>query len=321
LRVLKTPVLFLIFNRPHTSQKVFNEIRKAKPSKLFVAADGPRENVQGEKEKCQKAREIIKQLDWDCEVRTLFRDKNLGCKYAVSSAIDWFFNNVEEGIILEDDCLPSQSFFWFCQELLNKYRFNNKIMHINGNNYGKILSYDYSYGFCSYPQVWGWATWKRAWNYYDVEMENWSNLKNRKKIKKNMNWNIFKYKIEEDKFNRTYKNEINTWDYQWHYTIFLYNGIAIFPKKNLVSNIGFSNNATRTKNRESIKANLKTFEINSHLKHPKEIHIKKECNYLYEKYMIGRKPYLIFLKRKIKSLIDFLQSYNLNFFTIFRKVK
>ena len=113
---LITPVLFVIFNRPDTTQKVFNAIRQAKPKQLFVAADGPREGKEGEKEKCEQVREIIEQIDWDCEVKTLFRDKNLGCKIAVSSAIDWFFENVEEGIILEDDCLPSQSFFWYCQE-------------------------------------------------------------------------------------------------------------------------------------------------------------------------------------------------------------
>ena len=110
---LITPILFMIFNRLDTTQKVFNAIRQAKPKQLFVAADGPREDKEGEKGKCEQARKIIEQVDWDCEVKTLFRDKNLGCKVAVSSAIDWFFENVEEGIILEDDCLPSTSFLWF----------------------------------------------------------------------------------------------------------------------------------------------------------------------------------------------------------------
>ena len=126
-----TPVLFLIFNRPDTTRQVFNEIRKAQPAQLFVAADGPRKDRDSDFELCKKTREIVRQVDWDCEVFTRFQEENLGCKRAVSSAIDWFFSNVEEGIILEDDCVPDQSFFPFCQELLEKYRHDERIMMIS----------------------------------------------------------------------------------------------------------------------------------------------------------------------------------------------
>lgn len=175
---LNVPVLLLIFNRPDTTQRVFHEIRGASPLQLFISADGPRENKPGEFEKCQITRDIVRQVDWDCEVYTNFRDKNLGCKIAVSSAIDWFFENVEEGIILEDDCLPSFSFFRFCEELLEKYRDDERIMQIGGTN---LLSEwqrsDDSYYFSKYGAIWGWATWRRAWQYYDVNMKLWPEVK------------------------------------------------------------------------------------------------------------------------------------------------
>jgi hypothetical protein len=180
-----TPILFLIFNRPDTTQKVFNEIRKIKPRQLFVAADGPREDHPEDKEKCEQTRKIIDQVDWDCEVKTLFRDKNLGCKHAVSGAINWFFKNVEQGIILEDDCLPDQSFFGFCQELLNKYKNNKQIFNISGNNFQDgMWRGDGSYYFSKYFHCWGWATWADRWqNYFDIKMKNYPKFKEEKRIK------------------------------------------------------------------------------------------------------------------------------------------
>jgi hypothetical protein len=170
--ICNTPVLFLIFNRPNTTEQVFEAIAKAKPRCLFVAADGPRTDKEGEAEKCQAVRDIIKRVDWDCEVKTLFREQNLGCKEAVSSAITWFFEQVEEGIILEDDCLPSDSFFSFCAELLEKYRDDKRIMMISGDNFQDgIQRGDASYYFSSVPWIWGWATWRRAWRLYDREMQ------------------------------------------------------------------------------------------------------------------------------------------------------
>jgi len=263
---LKTPVLFLIFNRPDCTQKVFNEIRKAKPKQLFIAADGPRENISKDKEKCKKTREIVKNIDWDCEVKTLFRDKNLGCKYAVSGAIDWFFENVEEGIILEDDCLPSQSFFWFCQDLLRRYRNDNRVMHIGGHYHlnKKTKFYNYSYFFSIYTPIWGWATWKRAWKEYDVEIKTYPQFKKEKQIK-----NIFKRKISQKNrekiLDKVYRGAIDTWDYQWDYSLRINNRLAIRPTTNLVENIGFNKDATHTSHNSKI---IKKDEINFPLNHP-----------------------------------------------------
>jgi hypothetical protein len=240
----KAPVLFLIFNRPDTTRKVFDEIRKAKPAKLYIAADGPRVNVVGEKRKCEEAREVTEKIDWPCKVMRLYRNKNLGCKLAVSGAIDWFFKNIDKGIILEDDCLPSPSFFEFCDEMLIKYENNTRIFHIGGDNFQPhSKQFANGYYFSKYSHVWGWATWRRAWKNYDVKMKNWPFVKKRGVFKKY--WNSFWEKMYwETIFDATYSGKIDTWDYQWLYTNWVKNALSIVPGVNLVKNIGFDNNAT-----------------------------------------------------------------------------
>lgn len=262
-----TPILFLIFNRPDTTTKVFAEIKKIKPKYLFIAADGPRENQKGEKEKCEEVRKIVlNNIDWDCEVKTLFREKKLGCKYAVSSAIDWFFKNKEQGIILEDDCLPDLSFFGFCEELLEKYKNNKKIMMISGNNFQfGIKRGDGDYYFSKYNHIWGWATWRRAWLKYDLKMLSYPNFKKDEKIKSIWsNKKIQNYWLYI--FDEVYNNKIDTWDYQWTYAIWNNNGLCILPNINLVSNIGFGKEAIHTKTYHKF-SNIKTGEIKN-ISHP-----------------------------------------------------
>ena len=177
---LDMPVLFLIFNRADTTRQVFEAIERVKPKKLYVAGDGPRADVDSDPEKCRQARQIATSVTWDCEVNTLFQSQNIGCKYGVSSGIDWFFKREEMGIILEDDTVPSQSFFFFCQELLEKYRHDHRIMHINGTNFfwNDIQHPNASYFFSQYGNIWGWATWRRAWELYDVNLSDWTFVKN-----------------------------------------------------------------------------------------------------------------------------------------------
>ena len=252
--MLKTPVLFLIFNREDTTQKVFNAIRQQKPKYLFVAADGARKNKSGEVEKCQRVRDIIKQIDWNCELKTLFRNENLGCKLAVSSAITWFFENVEQGIILEDDCLPDQSFFQYCEELLKKYKDDSRIGHISGDNFlPGIIDKSLSYDFCSCSHIWGWATWRRVWINYDVNFSFWEEQKEKRSF-------LFLNKLEEIYFSSfipdvlNNQNSINTWDTQYWFTLRLQNQLAIYPAVNLVENIGLGDlNATHTsKNKKTL---------------------------------------------------------------------
>ncbi|MEI6553566.1 MAG: glycosyltransferase family 2 protein [bacterium] len=251
--------------------RVFNEIRKIKPRKLYVVSDGPRENRPGEKEACIDAKKIIESVDWECEVFKNYSEINLGCKKRVSSGIDWFFENEEEGIILEDDCLPNQSFFNFCEEMLDKYRDNEKIGMISGNNFqfGKIKN-EYSYYFSRYAHIWGWATWRRVWNKYDVDISSWPKIKETSGLKKvfnNYRDNLYWSSI----FNDVYNNKIDTWDYQWSYTLFTNNYLSVMPSVNLVSNIGFGENGSTHTKRISKFSNIPTVEIPFPLKEPAEI--------------------------------------------------
>jgi hypothetical protein len=268
---LKTAVLFLIFNRPDTTKQVFEAIRKAKPPRLYVAADGPRAEKAGEAEKVEQVRRIATQVDWNCEIKTLFRDKNLGCRVGVSSAIDWFFENEEEGIILEDDCLPNQSFFWFCDELLERYRDDTRVMQICGSNFlNGWQRNDESYYFSQYGPIWGWASWRRAWAYYDVHMKLWPEVKEKKVYldfcdgKREISYRLNLY-------DKLFAGEIDTWDYQWGFAKMINSGLSVTPNVNLISNIGFGREGTHVTIGDSLFANMRTIAIHFPLKHPKFI--------------------------------------------------
>jgi len=290
----EVPILFIVFNRPDTTKRVLEAIGKIRPSKLFIAADGPRKNKIGEKEKCEEVRNICKKIDWECEVFTLFQEKNLGCKIGATTAVNWFFQNVSEGIILEDDCLPNQSFFTFCKEMLEKYRDNEKILHISGTNlqYGNKRE-EASYYFSRYIHMWGWATWKRAWEKYDIDMKGLEEYYKSKKIYKLFNnkkeakfWiSLIKYVTEKN---------IDTWDAQWVYTLLKSEGMSITPNVNLVENIGFGENATHTKS-EGILSNISTERLEKII-HPESITVNEEADkFVFE---------TIFYKSLFKKIID-----------------
>jgi len=245
--MLGSPVLFLIFNRPDLTEKVFASIRAAKPKQLFLAADGPRKNKPGDYALCAEARQVVLQhIDWDCDLKTLFRDENLGCKLAVSSAITWFFENVEEGIILEDDTLPSESFFTFCSDLLQHYRTDERVSFIGGtcipNSADHVTA---SYYFSKLSVIWGWATWRRVWQNYDITIADWEPLSK-------TNWlrNVF-YGDEylaggfKEMFNAIYRG-YDTWDFQLFFLNLKNNSLNVHPSKNLIKNIGFDQRATHT---------------------------------------------------------------------------
>jgi hypothetical protein len=252
----KSAILFIIFNRPDTTKQVFDQIRKAKPSRLYVAADGARPGKAGEEDLCISARAVVSNIDWACEVKTLFRDANLGCKNAVSSAIDWFFDHEEEGIILEDDCLPADSFFNFCDTLLEKYRYDTRIRHITGCNLqlGKKWG-NGSYYFSNMTHVWGWAGWRRVWKDYDKNLERYESADVQEKLK-----NIFHDPFVIDKlktvFDEVKAGKMDTWDYQLDFANYFNNGLTIIPNENLISNIGFSVSATHTFDTDNVYANM-----------------------------------------------------------------
>lgn len=267
---LTTAVLMIIFNRPETTRLVFEAIRKAKPPRLYVAADGPRLHVPTDAARCAEARAIIEDVDWECEVHTYFRDEDLGCGIGPSSGFSWFFEHEEEGIILEDDCLPSQSFFWFCEELLKRYRHDTRIMHIGGNNFleGWKNDPDYSYYFSRSGHIWGWATWRRAWRLFDYNLSLYTKLKQQQYFS-----NYFLNPLERTyrlrRFDRTVKEKnIDWWDYQWDFARFVNSGLAIVPAVNMVQNLGFGQGATHTHNSKSKDAQLVANEMTFPLQHP-----------------------------------------------------
>lgn len=300
---LKSPVLFMIFNRPDVTLDVFKKIREAKPSHLYVAADGPRAE-KNEEDLCQQTRSVINQVDWDCQVKTLFRENNLGCKYAVSSAIDWFFSNEEEGIILEDDCLPSSEFFIFCDVMLDKYRFDHRIRHIGGSNFQNgIRRGQESYYFSKLTHVWGWASWKRSWMDYDVELAKYHSLDSNYYFK-NVFDDSYLVDIWEGIFNRLVKGEIDTWDYQWSIINFFNNGLSIIPNVNLISNIGFGENATHTTETDSIFSRIKLEQLGTII-HPKIVVADNDADHLtlsteYVKPKIKKKSKLTIFYNKLK---------------------
>jgi len=291
---LNTAVLFLLFNRLDTTKQVFKAIRQAKPPRLYIAADGARETKEGEDTKVAEVREyIISNIDWECEVKTLFREENLGCKMAVSGAIDWFFDNEEMGIILEDDCLPSQSFFWFCEELLEKYKDDMRVGQISGDNFQKgIKRGEGDYYFSIYSHIWGWASWANRWNNYDVSLDNIKDIKFIKKHIKDYSeifyWNII--------FNKMKSNKIDTWDYQWFFNLWNNNQLTILPNINLIENIGFNADATHTTG-ESEFANLKSYELIIK-QYPNDVLADKEADIFTSKLMYNL---WMILKNKISN--------------------
>lgn len=299
----QTPILFIIFNRPDTTLQVFSEIKKIKPAKLYVVADGSRVNKAGEKEKCDETRKIMDLVDWECEIFKNYSDINLGCKKRVSSGIDWFFKNVEQGIILEDDCLPDQSFFKFCEEILDKYKNDERVGMISGDNFqfGQIKN-EFSYYFSRYSHIWGWATWRRAWEKYDVNISSWPQIKNDKVLNRifNNRQDVYYWSAI---FDDVYNNKIDTWDYQWSFTCFVNNYLSVMPNVNLISNIGFNQGeATHTK-RVGKFSNMTTSELTFPLKVPESIirsvesdKIVRRDNYPFWRFFIGK-----FIKRYLRK--------------------
>ena len=314
---LKTAVLFLVFNRPNTTTKVFEIIRQAKPPRLYVACDGPREGNDEDKEKVIKAREIATKVDWPCKVKTLFRDKNLGCKKGVSNAITWFFEHEEQGIILEDDCVPHLDFFPFCEDLLDRYAEDERVSAISGNNFqnGKWRG-DASYYFSKYSHIWGWASWRRAWSHYQADIPFWSNwinsnawLRHTSDKKERKYW--------QDIFKRIQAGKIDSWAYPWTASVWYKNGLTVTPNVNLVSNIGFGGDSTHTKKKNDLESNIPTKPL-SKIIHPKIIEINNEADiYDFEWTFGGRNlrfprswtlmpsKIFYFALRKINQLIKF----------------
>ncbi len=284
---MKSAVLFIVFNRVETTSQVFAAIKKARPGRLYVAADGPRKDRQGEAEKCNKVRKIIDQIDWPCELKTLYRSENLGCKRGVSSAINWFFENETEGIILEDDVVPDQSFFSFCDEMLEYHRFNETVMMVSGTNFvSDQISVEESYFYSQYVHIWGWATWSRAWHKYDSEMNEWHQWRDTGGLLSYFAYDETLERFWLQIFNSVSSGKIDTWDYQWVFACWQSNGLCILPRFNLIKNIGFGEGATHTNFSEpTYVKNSRVIPLDFPIKHPPAIKRNAEIDRLQEAYI------------------------------------
>ncbi len=294
------PILLLLFNRPDLAEKVFEQIAKARPKKLFIAVDGPRPTVSGEGDLVIANREFAQKVDWPCEVLTLFSEENLGCGRAVRSAISWFFEHVDQGIILEDDCLPNDSFFQFTAEMLERYKHDEQVMMVNGTSYlPESVKSDLSYYFSIFEHVWGWATWRRAWEKYDVTMQNFPGSP---PVRSRLNGlsPLTRYYMRRN-FSKAKNGLIDTWDYQWEHSIWDNLGLAIAPVHNLVSNIGFDERATHTSTITDGRANRPVRPMPFPLSHPETIEASKRLDDDYERRHLMSLPIAIrgFL-RKLK---------------------
>ncbi len=284
------PILLLAFNRPETTRLVFDEIRKTKPKEFFVSVDGPRNSA--EKIKVDEVKKIVSNIDWPCKLKTKFNKKNLGMGVGILSAINWFFENVEEGIILEDDGLPNQDFFRFCEEMLEKYRNNEKIMHINGCNFQRgWLNTKDSYYFSIFPHTYGWAMWRDKRKKYDDKMKEYLKLRKKFKI---IFPNIFVRKYIIRIMDYAYRNP-NAIDTQWMFSVLKNRGVCITPNKNLIQGIGFSKEATNTK--FDFYLSLPTEKLEFPLKHPSEIVLNRKADERYVRWLLRNKLKKYFLMK------------------------
>lgn len=307
---IDTAVLFLIFNRIDTTKAVFKEIQKAKPPRLYIACDGARATKDGESELVRQVRDfVLSSIDWQCEVKTLFRPENLGCKLAVSSAINWFFEHEEKGIILEDDVVPNQDFFHFVESNLNKYQDDQRVMMVTGMNYFSDERSS-AFFFSEYMNIWGWGTWKRAWKLYDVSMPTWNQKDIQIFFKKKYNGN-FVWRHWKHHFDLIKNNQINTWDIQWAFCCQINHGVCITPAVNLITNIGVEGTHTTG---DTSSNNLERFELplSSYKNYSPNVRI----NYSYDWALYKEKLKPIVLRQ---DLINFLKAIKL--FSTLKKIK
>lgn len=242
---MNTPVTIIIYNRYKNTIKLFDVLKKIEPSQLFVIADGPKENDVEDEKNIMQTRSILDSIDWDCNVTKIYREHNLGLEKNITLGLNEVFSNVQETIILEDDCIPNESFFQFCTELLKHYKDNKEIVQISGTKYIPNEIRYHSYYYSKYSIEWGWATWKDRWERYDALMEGWPNMRKKKDFRDLFSSNKT-YKYWRYIFDNCYKGNINSWAYKWLYNNLIEHGYSIIPSVNLVENIGVGINSTNT---------------------------------------------------------------------------
>ncbi|MFC4261264.1 hypothetical protein ACFOWM_00110 [Ferruginibacter yonginensis] len=290
--MFNTPILFIVFNRLHTTQQVFERIRAVRPKYLYIAADGPRPTHAEDAAKCTEVREwLLAAIDWEVELHTLFRTENVGCGKGPAGAISWFFEQVEQGIILEDDCLPSASFFPFCETLLERYATNSTIHSIAGTNLlPQFSATDADYFFSYQSGIWGWATWRRSWLLYDYYATAWGDVTVQEKFN-----NFFTHDRERQVYvngvSKAYhERNVSWWDYQFIFSRIINGSYGIIPQKNLISNIGFGEEASHTFDTNSVLGFLPIDTISFPMVHPKSIEVYQPYDNLYRDQFFAALP-------------------------------
>lgn len=260
------PVVFIIFKRPEKTRRVLAEIRRVEPKTIIVIADGPKN--ADDAPLVQKTRQVVEEgIDWDCDIIKDYADENLGCKIRISSGLTRAFETFDRLIILEDDCLPTTSFFRFCDELLECFADDTRIMQITGFN--AMETWDpgpYSYFYSHYGRSWGWASWSQAWDLFDVELDSWSKAESKRALRDRV-VDLRKYLQLKRVYDKTYRGEIDSWGYGWSYARFVHSGLSVVPAKNLVTNIGFGTEATHTTTTTHKFAGFQRYELDFPLRH------------------------------------------------------
>lgn len=301
---IDTAVLFLIFNRPETTERVFEAIRQARPPRLYVSADGARADRAGEAQRCEQALRIATAVDWPCELHTQLHTQNLGCRRAVTGAIDWFFGQEAEGIVLEDDILPVPGFFAFCEELLARYRGDDRVWAISGCNFvADRHRADASYLFSHHNHVWGWASWRRSWQRYDLEMRQWPQWARSGALLRHLGGDRCAADYWREKFRRIYRgHEPSAWDYQWMLSAWEHDALTILPAHNLVTNLGFGAAATNTtKPPAGFITRNPARDIGLPLRHPARVERDAQADLLLRRHVTGLTHWRC-LKRSLRRL-------------------
>jgi hypothetical protein len=255
---LETPVALCVFNRPQTTRRVFDRVAQAEPPELYVIADGPRSDVPGDERRVEEVRDIVTAVNWDCELQTNFAETNLGVKERFATGLSWVFEDVDEAIILEDDCLPHLDFFRFCERMLEMYRGDERVMDVTGTNAQKRWKDDrQDYHFSFHGLIWGWATWDDAWDEYDPEMSLWDNPELRERVR-DVVADDAQYRYTKRLYDDVYRGELDTWDYQWGFARQRNSGLSVVPSRNLVTNIGFESGTFHEDAEGDPRANLPT---------------------------------------------------------------
>jgi hypothetical protein len=285
------PVLLLTFNRPTKTALVLDQISHWKIPRLYVAGDGPRPEVAEDVARCQAVRRLIESLDVPYPIDTWFRDRNAGCGVAVSEAISWFFDHEPVGIILEDDCVPHPSFLPYCAELLGRYHDTSEVMSISGNNflYEREVN-PTSYGFIRHPLIWGWATWRYAWQHFDFGMREWPQSRSTNWLSELCLGQRDAVRYWESVFEQTYRNEIDSWAYRWTYACWRQRGLSIIPGMNMVDNIGFGASATHTTSRPAWLDRVRSGDMNFPLEHPGVITQDRAAEGWIDRTIFNTKP-------------------------------